>query len=153
MQIVKELFEEIESLDLQYASGLDPNQLGMYTTLEEAKIDNINFKYDYQCMQLIFLPTNLQKVKETFDYVETELNCVASIEDFSDFIETMRLTSVKENIRNASSIVVKMCDIVKKYFDEQEKVSESSEEKSGDHASQEKSKAKKPAKTGKKPAQ
>lgn len=122
--LLRELFEEIDNLKLQAETGIDPESLGVYTSLESAKLDHINLQYDFKVMQFVFLPANMDKVERTFEFMEAEKNCLASIEAFEPFIKAMRLTSTKGGIRNVNSILLRMCEIVTAHYAAQDAESE-----------------------------
>lgn len=131
---LQELFKEIGDIEEQFKSGINPDELGIYTNLEAAKLENLNLKYDFKVMQLLFLPSKLSEIVETFNFIEHDLNCFAEMKQFGPFIKAMKITSKNENIRNCSAILSKMCEIVKEYYKskDQERAPET-----GDHTQSE----------------
>ena len=81
------------------------------------KVDDIALDFEFRTLKVIFLSHQINK----FDAVINEIQAddkvyLAPMEEFEKLSATIREVSGREDIRNAASILDRMCEIVKNYY-------------------------------------
>jgi len=115
--------ERILSSDISYFSSL----LGYYYTQQpieslKAVYDNeILIDMDYEAVNLMFLSNQKKAFDDVVNMVTADIVHVADLECFEAFKEALKIVSVKEDIRNLTPMVYKMCQIVIEYYSGKEK--------------------------------
>lgn len=115
-KMLKEMWEEIDDLELRLSTGIDPEDIEVDYDEETFKNESVELEFQYKQVQLLFLPTNYEDFINTLDLVEAEFIGVADVRDFERVAETIRKVSEAEEVRNVSSILLKMCEIVNDYY-------------------------------------
>jgi len=112
--ILKELWEEIEDLDLKYYSGLDDKLLG---TLEPVSLASIaEAAMEWRSLSFLFLPEEVDRLKEVLDQAlkqlptETEA-IVARLADFDRMLDAMTKTQAAHKVTNAAVTIMLMLDL------------------------------------------
>lgn len=105
LSVLKDLYEEIESLDLRAYSGLDDKTLAL---IEEVKIPAMGeANLSYQTIPLIFLPSEIETAKETFEearkLVSADEVWVARFEDYDAFLDAMAAASSAYAVINTAT--------------------------------------------------
>lgn len=113
-QLLREIFESIASIEAKLESGITPEDLNFNA---KVKVDEVQLEMDFSNVHLLFLPSQ----KETFDKVVATIEqdstvLVSEIKNFEKFRKAVQKVVKYEDVRNASSIVLKMCDIVKDFY-------------------------------------
>ena len=80
-------------------------------------VDDLKFDFDYEMLQILFLPKQKEKFEGILKLMENNAQIyLADRADFERMKEQMIKISKNENIRNTSSIMAKMVDIVEEYY-------------------------------------
>lgn len=113
--LLQELYAEIGDIDAKLESGILAGELDI--DLPALQADDITFDFDYEMIQLLFLPRQKQRFDEVIGLLEKDADAyVADKADFSRLRDVMVDISKRENIRNASAIMARMIDIVEQYY-------------------------------------
>ncbi len=114
-QILKELWDEIDSVDAKISSGIkdeDFNEIESDISFDEVKID-----LDYEIVSLLFLDKDFKKYGDVLSLIEKNANIqVADKDIFEDFKKTVREVYKQENVRNITAALIKMCRIVTQHY-------------------------------------
>jgi len=113
-QLLKEIYEGMSSLESKLESGIFEEDLKLDA---KVKIDEIGVDFDYQNIHMLFFPDQ----KKTFDNVIKAIEDDATIQVidlkyFETFRKVIQTTLKNENVRSASGIILKMCEIVAEYY-------------------------------------
>lgn len=115
-QVLKELYESIRDVDERIKSGVRDIDFkdGRFRNV---KVDDIALDFEFRTLKVIFLSHQINK----FDAVINEIQAddkvyLAPMEEFEKLSATIREVSGREDIRNAASILDRMCEIVKNYY-------------------------------------
>lgn len=111
--ILKELYEELESIELKKYSGLTDEFNDFCKSVQaNFKIPNLT----YQALNLLFLPEEIKEIKNVFEEISDLLqnDClIANIKDYDNYIQTSTLVSKCLNIKNASTTFLEMVRLAK----------------------------------------
>lgn len=103
--VLKDLYEEIESLDLRAYSGLDDKTLALIEDVKVPAMSEANLSY--QTIPLIFLPSEVDAAKEAFEearkLVATDEIWLARFEDYDAFLDAMATASSAYAITNTAT--------------------------------------------------
>ena len=79
--------------------------------------DDITFDFNYEMLQILFLPKQKEKFDEVVSLLERDADVyLADKADFPRLRDVMVDISKRENIRNASAIMARMIDIVEQHY-------------------------------------
>lgn len=113
--LLQELYSEITDIDAKIASGILNGELDF--DMPTLQADDITFDFDYELIQIMFLPKQKEKFDEVIGMLDKDADVyLADKADFSRLRDVMVDISKKENIRNASAIMARMIDIVGEYY-------------------------------------
>jgi hypothetical protein len=103
--VLKDLYEEIENLDLRAYAGLDDKTLGL---LEEVKVPPMSeANLSYQTIPLIFLPSEVEAAKSVFEearkLVSADEVWLARFEDYDAFLDGLAAASSAYAISNVAT--------------------------------------------------
>ena len=113
--MLQELYSEITDIDAKIASGVLDGELDF--DMPSLQADDITFDFDYEMVQLLFLPKQKEKFDEVIGLLEKDADVyIADKADFSRLRDVMVDISKLANIRNASAIMARMIDIVGDYY-------------------------------------
>jgi len=114
--LLRQIYEEIEDLELRLATGIDPKDLDILEPDAKFEIDSVHLDFDSKTMEFLFLPTQFEKVMETLDLVGREFVGVCRRDQYDELVKRMQQVSENEDIRNISAIMDKMCEIIEDYY-------------------------------------
>ncbi len=113
--LLQELYSEILNIDAKIESGILSGELSM--EMPSIPADDLIFDFDYEMLQILFLPKQKEKFEEVLKLIESDAQVyLADKADFERMKEQMIKISKSENIRNVSSIMAKMVDIVEEHY-------------------------------------
>lgn len=119
-QILQEIFESIEDLNEQIFAGVTAKDFLKDTS--NVKIDEVGLEIETQVISLLFTEKGFKDFEDTLARVsDSEKIYLADFKYFDAFVEAARKTSLNENVRNITGIVLKMCEVVNKHYDLLEK--------------------------------
>jgi len=133
-QLLKELFDSIETIDNKIMSGITSDDFDMVKNLKSS-IEEIKIDINYEFISIAFLPTDFEKWNEIMPMLqkkEENKNFAANIELFPQFKDQVREVFERENIRSISSALVKMLDIVKEYYENKPIINNDGEQENGE---------------------
>lgn len=131
---VKEIYDLIQSVEEKIASAVDTMDFGI--KLEPFKVENISLPVDYEILNLVFLPhqrKDFEDVVRLLSVADGKDIMVAERAMFDNFKKQIRRVSRAEDIRNISTVVSKMCEIVKKHLDTKEAAAKVAEKAAPKH--------------------
>ena len=118
-EILKQLFKEIETIDFKEYSGLTDDFINFCKETENT------FKtplLTYQNLNLLFLPEELNKIKQVFDFLGNIINndnvILASMKDYGKYLETTTNISKCLNIKNPSTTFLALIKLANNHLDE-----------------------------------
>ena len=115
-QVLKQLFESIKDLDQKIASGVRDSDFDKMK-FRAIAADDISVDYEFRTVKLMFLPSQLDKFEKVIaQMLEHETVMVTKMEEFEPFAKALREVSKREDIRNVSSILQRMCEITMEYY-------------------------------------
>jgi hypothetical protein len=116
--ILKELWNEINDVDLKMYSGLDDKILD---ELKKVTIEPLSeVKLDFRTMSFLFLPSEIERVKEIFQ--EAAELCggdeiyAARLEEFNRMLAAISKTNAAYNIKNAATSLMIILDIFENHL-------------------------------------
>ncbi|HUY62228.1 MAG TPA: ParB/RepB/Spo0J family partition protein [Candidatus Paceibacterota bacterium] len=113
--MLAELFNEIQSIESKLESGIFDGELDF--DLPAIRADDIVFDFDYEMLQILFLPKQKEKFDEVLKLLEKDAEVyLADKADFEHLREVLATVSERENIRNVSALFAKMLDIVEQHY-------------------------------------
>ncbi len=103
--MLKDLYEELESIDLRAYSGLDDKTLSL---LEEVKVPAMGeASLSYQTIPIIFLPPELERARECFKtarkLVSQDEVWLARFEDYDAFLDGLAAASSAYAVTNVAT--------------------------------------------------
>lgn len=133
-QTLKKLYDEIEDIDEKIKSGirevdLDTEQYRMVS------VEDVALDFDFKTLKLFFLNKQMKDFEAVCDQIQSDDKvAVSTLEEFDQISETIRKVSKNENIRNVSSIIARMCEIVSAHYFSIEEALEANGEEEGNTA-------------------
>jgi len=98
--LLQELYSEITDIDAKIASGILNGELDF--DMPSLQADDITFDFNYEMLQILFLPKQKEKFDEVVGLLERDAEVyLADKADFSRLRDVMVDISKRENIRNA----------------------------------------------------
>ncbi len=116
--ILKELWDEINDVDLKIYSGLDDKILN---ELEKVTIEPLSeVKLDYRTLSFLFLPSELERVKQVFqeaiELCKGDEIYLARIEDFERMLSAISKTNAAHNIKNTATALMLVLDVFENHL-------------------------------------
>lgn len=113
--LLAEMYSEIGDITAKLESGIFNGDLRV--EMPSIPVDDLKFDFDYEMLQILFLPKQKEKFEGILKLMENNAQIyLADRADFERMKEQMIKISKNENIRNTSSIMAKMVDIVEEYY-------------------------------------
>ncbi|MDE2173258.1 MAG: ParB-like nuclease domain-containing protein [Patescibacteria group bacterium] len=113
--LLAELFSEIQSVEAKLESGIFDGEIDF--ELPPIRADDIVFDFDYEMLQILFLPKQKEKFDEVLNLLEKDAGAyLADKADFERLRGVLAEMSGRENIRNVSALFAKMLDIVEAHY-------------------------------------
>lgn len=116
--ILKELWDEINDVDLKVYSGLDDKILDEIKKISIEPLSEV--KLDYRTLSFLFLPSEIERVKEVIQ--EAVELCggdeiyAAHIEEFDRMLAAMSKTNAAYNIKNAATSLMIILDVFENHL-------------------------------------
>lgn len=115
--ILKELFYEIQNLELRFASGLN-------SEIEKIDYSSLNFRIgDFKDIILLFLPEQIQEYDSGLEDIINNSSIksssqvrIASIEYYDKFVSVLSRLKKNDNIKNNAAAILRMIDITNQYL-------------------------------------
>lgn len=125
-QLTLRLFNNIRDADAKIESYVDTKELMKQIATDAAKIKEICVDFDMKSVSLLFLPHQIDDIKKAM--IETikrldgheEKIWLAQQDQFNEFKETLNNIRKKDNIRNISFALHKMCMLAQDYLQNNE---------------------------------
>lgn len=114
--ILRELYNEIEELDLKYYAGLDDKLLEQLEKVEIGSLSDVHL--DYVSLSFLFLPDELQQLKNTLETALDDLSSDAILARFSEydrFLDAQDKTKKAYNIHNGATALMIILDIFERH--------------------------------------
>ncbi|MBN2061689.1 MAG: ParB N-terminal domain-containing protein [Deltaproteobacteria bacterium] len=119
LAILKEIWEQIEDIDLRIYAGLDS------VTLEQ--LDKISFeaiteqRLEYRSVSFLFLPEEIEKAEEVFERINNlfgkEDVHIVSLEKWEKFFELISGIKTDCNLKNSAAAFSRMLDLAESRMD------------------------------------
>jgi len=118
--ILKSLYEGIADIDMKTYAGLDDKTLELLENVQPESIGEANL--EFQVMNIVFLPHELEKIKNRFKEIESEIAAdnvwLARNKQYDDFLDYMEATSESYDVKNVATTFQIMLEVLKKHWDE-----------------------------------
>jgi len=119
-QLVKEIYEAIQDIQAKMASGITEDEMAEME--KQVSVDNVMLQVDFEVVNIMFFPEH----KKTFERMlglltaDTGENIfISEIDTFQEFKEAIMSVSKNNNVRNLSTVMNKMSNIIKEYYGEE----------------------------------
>ena len=116
--ILKELWDEINDVDLKVYSGLDDKILDEIKKISIEPLSEV--KLDYRTLSFLFLPSELERVKkviqEAVELCGGDEIYVARLEEFDRMLAAMSKTNAAYNIKNAATSLLIILDVFENHL-------------------------------------
>jgi hypothetical protein len=122
---LKELYEQIESVELQQYSGLDDVTVGRFEEVAPATFQDAHL--DFEEVYLLFTPSEVDRVRDTLERLRAYPGATvlaADRRDWEAFWETLLGFKEARNIVNTATAISAMIEIVTEWLAGQEAVTE-----------------------------
>ncbi len=120
LQTLKELYEEIQDVDLRYYSGLDDITLEKMEKLSLPPLSEIPL--EYRQVTFVFLPEEAERlgavVEEALDRVSGDEAYLARFGDYDRFLDTLEAVKKATGVKNAATAIMLMLEVLEKHMDE-----------------------------------
>lgn len=118
--ILRELWEEIEDVNLKFYAGLDDKTL---KELEKVNIPTLSeVPLEYRTCSFVFLPEEQERLDEVFqkalELVPNDDVYLARLKDFDRLMRAIAKTSDSYNIRNAAVAIMLILDVFEKHLED-----------------------------------
>ena len=111
LQTLKELYNEIKTIDFKIETGLTDFELE--NKMDNIKIDNIEIELDYEIINILFLPRQVKHFEKVILGLRDEASVyIADKKDFEKFAKLARKIAERDNIVNVAAIFARMLEIV-----------------------------------------
>lgn len=120
MAILKQLYESIDDVNMKAYSGLDDETLKI---LENINTQSMSYSgLQYQVLNLMFLPSEIEGIKETFKDIMKEVRqneaLMLSMSEYDKYLDTLVEVSKGSRIKNTAVGFMAMLEIVKNHMEE-----------------------------------
>lgn len=118
-QLLYEMYNRIDNINDKIRSGLLNDELK--TIYEKVNFKNISVDFEYKQINLLFLSNQFSKFDKAINQIlDANKYCIAEFKEFEIFKKAIHKVKEKADIRNISSIVSKMSEIVLEYYNKEE---------------------------------
>ena len=121
-ELLRKLYAELESLEFKEYSGLTDDFINFCKQTEkDFKIPNLQ----YQAINLLFLPKEINDIKNCLEDLGELLNSftiLANIKDYDNYLETSSLISKCLNIKNPSTTFLSILELSKQNINNLKKI-------------------------------
>lgn len=119
-QLRRQIYMMIEDLEQRIKTGL--NEKEIEEEIKTIKVDEVKLEIDYEMVNLCFLPHQKKEFEDVLNLITSDDVYVADIATFKEFKEQVRKVVKKDDIRSISNVVTRMCQIVKDYYENKDKL-------------------------------
>lgn len=119
LAILKEIYEGIEDVELREYSGLDDELLHELEKIGTQSMASATL--DFQVLQIVVLPDELERAKEVIEKVKKEIKGMAFTLRFGEYdkwLDTMETVGKSVGIKNTATVLMSMLDLVEKHIGE-----------------------------------
>lgn len=117
LAILKEIYDSIEDVDLKEYSGLDDELL---QELEKIGTQSMaSAKLEFQVLQIVVLPDEMEKAKEVIERVKQEIKGMAFTLRFAEYdkwLDSMETVGKSIGIKNTATTLMAMLDLVERHI-------------------------------------
>jgi 23S rRNA maturation mini-RNase III len=115
-QVLAQIYNSIRDIEAKIASGI--NNSDLKNSMDQIDIEEIALQIDFEIVNILFLPEQKQKFDDILKLITAKEDIyVSDIGSFNNFKEQVRKIAKKYNIRNISSILNKMMEIVENHYE------------------------------------
>lgn len=117
-QKVAEIYNSIEELKAKIASTIKPEQLKYEA--DNIKSEDLRLKMDFEILNILFLSNQKEDFELALKLIQADSGeniFVAEYQAFDKFKKAAQKVSKADNIRNVSSILYRMIQIVKNHYE------------------------------------
>ena len=117
-ETLKEMFEEINTIDDMIEAYLDPEDLDIPEPLDDVKLSDVKADFIWRYVLFAFLPKQMKEFNELCSEMpaDNDLIGVCDIKIFEQFKEAARKLGLAKNIKSVGAIIAKMVEITDKYL-------------------------------------
>lgn len=120
MAVLKELYESIDDVNMKAYSALDDETLKL---LDEIKTQSMSYSgLQYQVLNILFLPSEIDDVKKILDTVMKEVRQNETItlrmKEYDKYLDTLNDVSKASRIKNTAVGFMAMLDVVNNHMEE-----------------------------------
>lgn len=116
-ELLRKLYGELQSLEFKEYSGLTDEFINFCKEVEnDFKVPNLS----YQAFNLLFLPEEINEIKDTLLIISSLINnnyLLANMKDYDKYLETTTTISKCLNIKNPSTTFLAMIRLAKENID------------------------------------
>ena len=114
VQILAELYNEMESINEKLASGVAETDFQI--EVPSISADDIEVHFDFELLNILFMPKQAQRFDEILGIIDPSAKLyLADKADFDRMKNAIQEISKRDNVRNISAILARMLDIVEEY--------------------------------------
>ncbi len=115
-EILARLIKEIESVDDLLTTGLDEDMLPTLREAEDTSLNLPRVEFDWRMLTLMFLPEQLEDVKEALSLIEkgTDTVGIAPVALFEPFSKALLEFGRAKNIRSLSASILVLTEIARR---------------------------------------
>ncbi|MGE5510358.1 MAG: ParB/RepB/Spo0J family partition protein [Bacteroidota bacterium] len=120
-QMLKRLYEEIESVDDILESYISPDDFDDVTRLESMPVTDISLMLEWKQLAMVFLPSTMERLDKIEVWAkkipkDTDLVGVVSNQVFERFREAALSIGRAEDVRSLGAILTRMVDICEEWI-------------------------------------
>jgi hypothetical protein len=120
LAILKQLYESIDDIAYKSYSGLDDDTLQLLDKVGNQSMSAIGL--EYQVMNMVILPTELNMVRKIMDKVKEEVKKNKALtlrySEYDKYLDTLEDVGSATGIKNTATAFLMMLDIVDNHMDE-----------------------------------
>lgn len=118
-QILKKLWDEMDSIESKLYSGLDKSDI----EVNIPTVPTLNIGLDFEQVTIVFLPQEKDAVSETLEEIKkrgilSDENWIETLESYETVKKAVIEISEKEKIHNYATVIAIMSDYAMKYMEE-----------------------------------
>lgn len=115
MDVLKQLYDSIESVDQKLASGLSDLEVKAMTPAIQS--DEIALEMEFEQIYILFLKSGHERWQSMLELLEQDATLYAAqYEDFERYTRMINEVSRKENVRNIAGIMAAIMTIVEDHY-------------------------------------
>lgn len=128
INVLKDLYDEMEDIECKIASGLRPEDLKI--TDVNVAIDDVKVDLNFEIINILFLSHQVKKMDKIISYIDKDASVkIVDRKDFDKFADQARKIAKRENIVNMSAIFSKMLDYIEEVIKLKEDIDKAEKKK------------------------